>query len=57
MVDFGNVKHPAADVLQTVKGEINKKSSDPKDVIPEAVRVLYIAQHMSFVIYYHHRIT
>ena len=54
MVDFGNVKHPAADVLQTVKGEINKKSSDPKDVIPEAVRVLHI---MSFVIYYHHLIT
>jgi hypothetical protein len=39
MVDYGNVKHPAADVLQTVKGKINKKSSDPKDVIPEAVRV------------------
>jgi hypothetical protein len=39
MVDFGNVKHPAADVLQTVKGTINKKSSDPKDVIPESVRV------------------
>lgn len=52
MVDFGNVKHPAADVLQTVKGEINKKSSDPKDVIPEAVRVLYIAQlcHLLFTI-------
>jgi len=42
MVDFGNVKHPAADILQIVKGEINKKSSDPKDVIPEAVRLKYM---------------
>lgn len=38
MTDYGNVQHPAADVLQTVKGEIHKKSSDPADVIPEAVR-------------------
>lgn len=39
MVDFGSVKHPAAEVLQTVTGEINKKSSDPSDVVPEAVSV------------------
>ncbi|KAL3782169.1 hypothetical protein ACHAWO_004015 [Cyclotella atomus] len=46
MVDFGNVKHPAADVLQTVKGTINKKSSDPKDVIPESdVIVLCMPVH------------
>ena len=37
MVDFGNVNHPAAEVLQTITGKINKKSSDPSDVIPEAV--------------------
>jgi hypothetical protein len=41
MVDFGNVKHPATDILQTVKGTINKKSSDPADVIPEAVSPTY----------------
>ena len=29
MVDYGTVKHPAVDVLQTFNGEINKKRSDP----------------------------
>jgi hypothetical protein len=42
MVDYGNVKHPAADVLQTVKGQISKKSMDPKDVIPDAVSLLLL---------------
>ncbi|KAL3797705.1 hypothetical protein HJC23_000250 [Cyclotella cryptica] len=46
MIDYGNVKHPAADILHVVKGEINKKSSDPADVIPEAdVIVLCMPVH------------
>lgn len=48
MVEFGNVNHPAAEVLQTIIGEINKKSSDPSDVIPEAVSYkLFCVLHMS----------
>jgi hypothetical protein len=45
MVDYGNVKHPAADVLQTVKGQISKKSMDPKDVVPDAVSLYYCCYH------------
>ncbi len=36
MVQYGGVQHPAAEVLQVVRGEINRKSSDPAEVIPEA---------------------
>ena len=36
MVHYGNVNHPAAEVLQTVKGTLTTISSNPKDVIPQA---------------------
>eukprot|EP01083_Nonionella_stella_P203392 742166_1 len=36
MVKYGNVKHPAAEVLNTVKGSITTISSDPAKVIPQA---------------------
>lgn len=46
MAMYGNVKHPSAEVLQTVKGTINAVSSDPADVIPEAdVIVLCMPVH------------
>ena len=45
MVHYGGVQHNA-EVLQIVKGEINKKSSDPAEVIPEAdVIVLCMPVH------------
>ena len=43
---YGNVSHPSAEVLQTVKGTINMISSDPVEVIPEAdVIVLCMPVH------------
>lgn len=43
---FGNIQHPAAEVTQKVKGECNKISSDPAEVIPEAdVIVLCMPVH------------
>lgn len=46
MVQYGSVNHPAAEVLQTVKGTISTISSDPAEVIPEAdVIVLCMPVH------------
>ncbi|KAL7551267.1 hypothetical protein ACHAWF_014461 [Thalassiosira exigua] len=46
MVCYGNVNHPSAEVLQTVKGSPSRISSDPKEVIPEAdVIVLCMPVH------------
>lgn len=46
MVDYGNVNHPSAEVLQTVKGSCEKISSDPAEVIPDAdVIVLCMPVH------------
>lgn len=46
MVRYGDVKHPDAEVIQTVKGTLNTVSSDPADVIPESdVIVLCMPVH------------
>ena len=46
MVRYGSVNHPAAEVLQTVKGGLNVISSDPAEVIPDAdVIVLCMPVH------------
>lgn len=46
MTTYGNVSHPSAEVIQTVKGSCEKISSDPADVIPDAdVIVLCMPVH------------
>mmetsp|Transcript_3826 Transcript_3826/g.5879 ORF Transcript_3826/g.5879 Transcript_3826/m.5879 type:complete len:386 (-) Transcript_3826:2502-3659(-) len=46
MTTYGNVNHPSAEVIQTVKGTCEKISSDPADVIPDAdVIVLCMPVH------------
>jgi hypothetical protein len=46
MVNYGNVNHPSAEVIQAIKGTCEKISSDPSEVIPDAdVIVLCMPVH------------
>ena len=46
MVNYGNVNHPSAEVIQAIKGTCENISSDPSEVIPDAdVIVLCMPVH------------